>query len=555
MKNKKLLLTALLSVFMLGSAYAQFAYSSSVANIGQTYSAVTNTNKDTLITTFNQTGKAVSFSLMSKKYPLLDSVVLNKTTTNKGVQCVAYIDSTRTGTPAVQYGSFKCASLTGTGNPVHVSSMASLLDIRNKMSLAANSTVTGSYAAADSLTTPAHCIFDVAGSVSTPVDQVYGMYPGRYKHLEYGFAYNFAGKTVTDDVTFDMSTYDLGTTGKTASYDLLVYASTGTLTIPIAFGNANLLGIVKGFYTTATSGLNPVHVNLAAAIGKLPSDLSNKYVYIVLRTQGTANASSVVDGLPNGTSGLTHVPTAYDPTITFDNFTAYFASPIWSAPTGAVANVFINYNAGTPVVTTSTDVTYGNAVNITPVIANAIPFRLKDTNRGGAIKIFEDAHIPAYSFAATGAVMANDGAGNYNVPVTYAYVPSDGVSNFSLTIPAPAAGTTVNDDLEVTVIVTKATVGNTIDRLEVDNGVRFYYNFSATAVATALNSATTQKVSIYSVINSIIAKNATENVVIYSIDGQKIKIASAAQAAIGIAVNSGLYIVKTGNSIQKVLVK
>ena len=543
MKNKKLLLIVLLSVTVFGGTFAQFRYQSDT-NIGQTSKATITTNKDTLIVHFN-TAKANSFWLKSKKDPAKDSIVLYKCTTVRGIQCLTYTDATTT-TAASYANDFKGALFSGNGNPVHVNSMDSLLHIMTKsVTTAINGTLL------DSLTLPAHCLFDIAGSST---NQAFGVYPGKYKHLEYAFQVDLTGKACTDDITFEIDTYNSGTTGKTASYELAVYGST-------TISDANLIGSkIAGFYVT---GSGKKYVNLAAALGKLPGDFSNKKVCIYLRTLGTTNASGTSDGLPNATDFVNHVPMVYDPTIVFDNFTFMYGSASWASPVGAIANEVFNHNNGSPVDLGSNNNSDYSGGTPTPVyvgIDTPVTFNLIGLNRIGTLDIKEanngGGHISKFAFASTGCVKRKVATGGFTQDVTYTYTPSDGTTAMDLLIPAPTSGS-INDTLQVSLIATSVTYNmNPSVRLEITNGIRFWYNVGVVGTLfTSTQTINLSKALIWSNENNIFVNNTKEVVIVTSLTGQKIKTATVSQAEKGIIVQPGIYIVKTGDFIQKVLVK
>ena len=75
------------------------------------------------------------------------------------------------------------------------------------------------------------------------------------------------------------------------------------------------------------------------------------------------------------------------------------------------------------------------------------------------------------------------------------------------------------------------------------------------STVTDVKSTKTNATLIYSNNSSIFVSNATENVAIYNVAGQKVKVISAIEAAKGISLGSGIYIVKTGSMVQKVLVQ
>ena len=561
---KKLLFTALISAIFMGNAFAQFSYNTNTA-IGQTLKNVQSTDKDTFNVSFN-TVNTNSIWLKSKKSPYTaDSVVIKKCQTQKGLQAIIYTDATIT--TSMQSANFKCVSYGSNGNPVHVFSVDSLLKVMGKSAATTYNTgttvisptsPTNNGNPADSLTAPAHCLFDVAGS---PTNQAYGVYPGKYKHVEYGFYFNLVGKTVTDDITFEMDTYNAGTTGKTASYELTVYAHTSTISAFSAIGattaDTYLMGRIANFYTT---GAGPVSLNLSTLLGKTAGDFTNKYVYVFLKTLGTSNASSVVDGLPNASNFATHTPIVYDPIITFDNFSLMYSIPQWILPTGVVVNSYLNHNNGIVAVGGAADFTGGAPVAVAASSESKIKIYLTDIKRASTLTITEandgGGTNPKYSFAATGAIKAKSGSLGYVTDVPYTFTPTDGTTKFVLTIPAPTAGTLANDTLEVSISVNNlASNATSAERLEINNGVRFYYTLSAIASLTEVQNPSAQSANIYSANNSIFSTNATENIVIYNIAGQKLKTLTPAQAASGEVMQQGLYIVKSGTTIQKVLVK
>jgi hypothetical protein len=196
-------------------------------------------------------------------------------------------------------------------------------------------------------------------------------------------------------------------------------------------------------------------------------------------------------------------------------------------------------------------------------VESTIKVYLTDNNRAAALTVTEGndggGTNPKFTFAATGAVKAKAADGTYSVDVPYTFVPTDGTTKFLLTIPAPAVGTIVNDTLELALTVKNIADGAiSAERLEITNGVRFYYNVSAkgtTITGVPANPNPVAPVSIYSEAKSIVALNTTENVIVTNIDGRIIRNVNPSQAAKGIRVETGAYIVKTGNTIQKVLVK
>jgi hypothetical protein len=128
---------------------------------------------------------------------------------------------------------------------------------------------------------------------------------------------------------------------------------------------------------------------------------------------------------------------------------------------------------------------------------------------------------------------------------------------WTLNIAAPTAGTSVADDMQFTFNVNKATDGNTSLRLEISNGsARFWYDFLFSAsTTTGLNGKEISPIGISTDNSMISVINATENVAIYTVSGQKINVLSANDAAKGMTVKAGAYIIKSGSEVRKVLVK
>jgi hypothetical protein len=528
---KKLLLTLFLCVMMLGGAFAQFRFGNYPVIGMSNYTTIT-TNPDTLLVHFNTNTVNSTYTATA--------LALLKCQTQRGIQCYVYNNSTTT--TAVQSGNFKGGAYGGNGNPVHVASMDSLLKIMAKSSSTPTPT-NGNLA--DSLTQPAHCLFDVSAG-----NQAFGVYPGRYKHVEYGYQVDFTGKSCTKDITFEIDTYNAGTTGKSASYELAVYSGT-------TISDANLIGTKKADYYVTGSGKK--YVSLAADLGVSIGSFSNKKVCFFLRTQGTSNDLGVVDGLPNATTGATHIPVTYDPTIVFDNFSFIYGSSSWTYPAGVVANAVFNHSNGSPEVTISTDFSGGTAKIVAADKDYPVKINFTSVDRIGSISIIEandgGGHAAGFGFAATGAVKKKDAAGTYTTDVTYTYSVDPTTSKFTLTIPAPSTGST-NDTLEITLLANVPLGSTRTERLELTNGVRFWYNVGVTGdLGTGINGQNELKAVFFGNNNRIMGTNVIENVNIFSANGQLIRTAKAEEMNAGIQMNTGLYIVKSGADVQKVLVK
>ncbi len=537
---KKILLSSLLSVLVISSAFAQIRWQTNTV-IGQELKATNLLNKDTLILDFKNVLDINSFSKWFKCKASAnlgkDSLVKKTLQTQRGIQVKGFLNKSTT--TAYEDGTFKCNNAGSNGNPGRVYSLDSLKSYLAKSIINTNI----NFNTSDSLSRPAACLFNVGTS-----EIAFGMYPGKVKVIEYLYRFDYSSKACTDDITFDIDTYDVGNTGKTATYQLAVYKS--------SVSTANLIADTVDVYTTG-QGLKTVHV--AQEIGVSPSDLSNKSLYIVIRTLGTSNAMGVVDGLPNPVD-VNNVPTLTDPIIIFDNFFLTYASASWDYPVGAVASSVYNHNDGSPILTTSTDYSGGTPTNVLPDISSPVYFYITSKDRIGTLDITEGndggGHSSAFSFAPTGSVMRKAPDGSFSIPVSYTYTPSpDGIIKMDLLIPAPTSGS-INDTLQVAVLANVPLGATRAVRLEITNGVRFWYNVSAIGeVATANNTIDLDKAIIYANKETIYVSNTEENVNVFTISGQKVKSVSANEAAQGIKVNSGLYIVKTGSTVQKVLVK
>lgn len=410
-------------------------------------------------------------------------------------------------------------------------------------------------------------ILDVVEGDTT--DGVWVNYPGMYKKGLLAFRANLTNiGVIGSDLSFELMTYDKGNTSKTAQYKMIVelggkinngFGNSGFKTVADfdTITNANNAGIktalgtqeiyvVDTVYTTTTDGLRTkVKINVAQAIGKTKEEINGKYVAVMLYTKGT---------------GTNIAPGVYEPVLGIDNIEVTYVPASWVAPAGAITNAYINHNNGAPATTESTDFTGGTPVPVIADIASPIKMYLTSLNRTVPIVITEDNtdnfHNAKFEFAATGAVKAKDAAGNYTVDVPYVLTPSDGTSEYNVSIALPAGQSFSNDTLEVSINATVADQATSATRLEITNGTRFWYNVSA--AGTALTAAPAQQVkalAIYDLDRTIVAKNASSDVTIVNAAGQVVKVVSATAASKGIAVAEGAYVVKTGNTIQKVIVK
>jgi len=533
------LLTLIAVVMLAGGAMAQFNFNTNT-NIGQTFTGAQIQNPDTFEVHYN-TARATSTWAPARAAASIgkDSVSIVKCQTQRGIQAKGFLDATTTS--AYEAGNFKSNNHGANGNPVHVYSIDSLKNIMRK------SVITGTIngGSTDSITRPAACLFDVA-----PGNQAFGMYPGKAKRIEYVFRFNLGGKTAVSDIEFDMFTYDAGTTGKTAAYKMAVYSSS-------SFSDANLLApAVSTIYTT---GEAVKRVKVAEALGIPVSSFTNKNVYIVISTLGTTNESGVADGVAHGVNA-NNEPLAYDPTVVFDNMLVMFQSPAWVVPAGAVGNAIINHNNGTPEVTVTGDFSGGTAVPVTAAAETAVKFNLQGNGRVGTLTITEGndggGHASAFTFAETGAIKQKDALGEYTIDVPYTRVINETSGVYTLTVAAPAAGST-NDDLQVSVLATVPAEATRTIRLEINNGVRFWYNLAA---AGTISTSTTQvEGKLYLTAEegalNLFGLESGKQVRVYNAAGQLVHQSISAASDMKIKLSQGMYVIQTEGFITKAIVR
>lgn len=445
-----------------------------------------------------------------------------KCQTQKGLQVNTYTDATTTTT--VKAGDFKCENYNSNGNPVHVASTDSLIAIMNKFS-ALN--ITKADSVRNLYWKPAACLFDVVKGDAT--DLAFGSYPGKYKHVEYGFQFDFSGFGLSSDISFSIDTYDPGNTGKTASYKLIVFLG--------SISSANAVDTIENFYVT---GSGKKEVNLAEALGVNYSVFSSKKVYIMITTLGTD--SEIVEG-------------KYDPIIIFDNFNVSWGAPSWVSP--VVTSGQMHNQNGTGIYSPATINTAGTVAKV--------QVYLKDQGRISTMKLINDVEFPPskYQFLDSLGVFANDGAGNYIIPVVYTFTPSvlnTETGNYSdsyITIPAPASAT--NDDI---MVLMKYTPNESIlvERLEINNGIRFWWDVQTHKKSELpLEPSSIEKVGIngvtaYASDGRIYIDGAEYTVTLYNIMGQRIGTYTSDMASKGISVKKGIFIVSTTEGALKVLV-
>lgn len=551
---KKLLLT-LIALLSLTMTNAQFQFNKSYADWGYLGAKVLSDGNKQLICTFNP----------SSTYPMTSyhGKFLAKNS-NKGIFGLFYTNENINSYKATNIQSKKTESWGGSSNGLY--RMIDFQDILDTTALAAEK----AYSVNQAYWKPQLCMLNL-----NDTDQVWAMYPGMYKKVNLGFQIKNEAACASD-ISFDMMTYDQGNTTKAVVYKMIValnsdfifYGNTLSKTTPtiglldsISEKNIEavrtLLGrtdlyVVDSVYTTSTTTgeMKKVTINVAEAMGLTPSIFNARKVYIQLYTPGT-------------TGIIATMPGTFDPTVAIDNIMMTYAPASWAYPIGIAADSIVDHNNGNPVldVLSNTDYLGGTPVEVNDSDSTAtVSFKITSINRASELSITEandaSAHASAYSFPATGAIKAKSADGTYSTNVSYTLTTNSTTNVFTAKIAAPSGGTS-NDTLQVTLNAYVPKNMNRSIRLEITNGTRFWYDITAKGVETATSAPTlnSSSVNISSVNGKIFATNATEKVTITNTAGQTMKIVSADQAASGVPINQGVYIVKTGSTVQKVLVK
>jgi hypothetical protein len=515
MKKHLLLIILLTSISF--SGMAQFKYVTNT-NIGQKYLIDSIDGQPTGIEHFT-----VDFnSILGNSYYTATTVVFKKCQTQKGLQVNVYPDSTTT--TNIKAGDFKCELFNNNGNPVHVASVDSMIALMKKFT---QLNLTTADSTKNLYWKPGACLFDVVKGDTTNL--AFGTYPGKYKRVEYGFQFDFTGKNVASDLTFTINTYNAGNTGKTASYDL--YAYFGSVSA------ATAIDTIKNFYVTG-SGLK--EIKLAEALGIKFSDFSTKKVIFFLKTMGTGTA--IEEG-------------KYDPIIVFDDMKVAWGSPRWISPAVAAGTIYNEGGKGT-----YTEYTLEGTTGTAKLY-------LKDAGRVGELKIINDVEFPPslYQFKDSLGVYANDGSGKYTVPVSYKFYPSvlnsetGSYSDSYIAISAPVSGSSTNDDIMVLMTFKPKQSSETIERLEIDNGVRFWWDVQTCSIDNLKpNKIIHNETTSFDVISnnrSIYVYGAKGQTVIYDSLGRTTGVYTSSEAEKGIQVKKGIYMVSTDKGKVKISVQ
>ena len=393
-------------------------------------------------------------------------------------------------------------------------------------------------------------------------NNVFAYYPGMNKNILLGFRTNFKGVSLASDVSFDVLTYSRGNLVNNSGvqqypaikYKMIV-TTTGTAVENLKaaqidtmkVGNGTDTFIFEDVYITSTTEDQKVEtINVFQKIGKDKEFFNNKEVSVYLYTVGTLG---VYPSLPGG---------YYDPFIAIDNVKTDYIMPQVLAP-----SAFIPGEGGT---NWRPDMVANNDTASVPRNDEwtDVKFKVATKDRTGALQLVEKTKSINVYFPAD-AAKTKDANGDYtvDVPVTITNSTAGGNLEDRLSIAAPAQGTKVDDDLEITVKVrgTSADVDNLIrtvlyettigNAFEVNINLRYKGVEGTSSVGAPANNA----IQVISVNRNIKVLNTVERVNIYNVSGQLIQSVSANQAAKGIAVSTGVYLVKTGEHNQKVVVK
>ena len=393
-------------------------------------------------------------------------------------------------------------------------------------------------------------------------DQAWAVWPGINKRTVMMISFNGSDgiANLCKDIELDLMTLDKGTTGKTSSYKMIVITGQNSINLGElgkACGkegndvalldsiNENNVAAVNEYfgedytwfakdnvYTTSEDGsLNKQTLKVAETVGTTIKELRGKKLTIILYS--TTSETPVQPGM-------------YEPLLGVDNLSAEYSEVKWIEPAVA-ADVKDTLNV---------DCVSGG-------VENEIKFVLKTQNRLADLTIVPDGDNKMLtSFKMTPkdercCIMAyNESTQKYDIPVDYTFTPATGSTPYEVKIPASADGTSVNDNIEVTVLATSRRAATASYRLEINNGVRIWKDIITTfAEAVSVQSMQENTVAISVDDNKIVVKNATDNITVTDISGRVLKTVNAMEAAQGTTMSQGLYIVKANDLTQKVMIQ
>lgn len=389
--------------------------------------------------------------------------------------------------------------------------------------------------------------FDVPGSQGA--DQAYAVWPGMAKRTLFGFRVKVDGG-LKSDISFDLMTLDPGNTGATATVKMIAQIGSTNMNNPDVakldmvtaenvaevFGNGYY--VIDNLYTSVTEGLGKTTFNLAELLGIDKAKFNGKQVTVNLYI---------------GTDGTAMNPGKYGPIIGLDNITGEYGLAKFLYP--VIEDMW--WNNGT------TGNLKVDTINVlaTPDVEEEIVFRLKSVDRTSTFEIKCDGdnrYNTSFYFKETGSVMGNDGNGNYTVPVTYEYTPTNDAGTVSgkIVLPADPNGQPLNDDIEVKYYV-KFPKGQRIMWLEITNGGERFRRDIIVKLQDpdAVAADKSNELTVTSENRTVYVTNAAEEVSILSSSGQHLTTVSAEEAAKGITMERGVYLVKVGETTQKAFVK
>ena len=379
-------------------------------------------------------------------------------------------------------------------------------------------------------------------------DQAWAVWPGINKRTVMMISFNGSDgiANLCKDIELDLMTLDKGTTGKTSSYKMIVITGQNSINLGElgkACGkegndvalldsiNENNVAAVNEYfgedytwfakdnvYTTSEDGsLNKQTLKVAETVGTTIKELRGKKLTIILYS--TTSETPVQPGM-------------YEPLLGVDNLSAEYSEVKWIEPAVA-ADVKDTLNV---------DCVSGG-------VENEIKFVLKTQNRLADLTIVPDGDNKMLtSFKMT--------PKDERCCIDYTFTPATGSTPYEVKIPASADGTSVNDNIEVTVLATSRRAATASYRLEINNGVRIWKDIIATfAEAVSVQSMQENTVAISVDDNKIVVKNATDNITVTDISGRVLKTVNAMEAAQGITMSQGLYIVKANDLTQKVMIQ
>lgn len=403
-------------------------------------------------------------------------------------------------------------------------------------------------------------LMDVPGTDAK--DQAWAVWSGINKRTVMFISFNGSDgmANLCKDIELDLLTLDKGNTGKTSSYKMIVLVGQNNINLGElgkACGKAgddvalldsinenNVAAINEYFgssytwyakdnvYTTSEDGvLNRQTLKVAETVNADIKDLRGKKMTIILYST---------------TSGTPVQPGMYEPLVGVDNLSAEYSEVKWIEP-AVVADVKDTLNV---------DCIAGGT-------ENEIKFVLKTQNRFADLTIVPDGdNKMSISYKMTPkdekcCIMAyNEASQAYDIPVDYIFTPATESTPYSIKIPANADGTSINDNIQVTVNATSRRPMTSSYRLELNIGVRIWKDIIATfAAAVSVPSVQENAATVTVESNKIVVKNATGSVMVSDISGRIMKTVNADEAAQGIDMAQGLYIVKANDLTQKVMIQ